>query len=352
MTATGIVGVMDASCRGATYRGVTVALWIIALLCVAAPALARESCPFLRDPAYWAHTPVPPAVAGELSFGTLNVFRLFDAERDGSEQQLLTADEFAARTTRIARYIARDMGTPTILALQEIEDDTAVRALVVALKRETGRDFRFVPGDVTGNSEFRNALLVDARLRVTGTQSLFARQPRNKQQHDRLPLVVSMDAGAPGKFTVVVVHLKSQVGLDRPQQAERVLAKRRAQATDLAGWTQMQVKAGSRLVVLGDFNAPVSDASDVRGEPMRILLAQGGLIDTADRFLKPSQRWTYRYRCSLQQLDHVLVSPDLAKAVRGYAIARGDTCIRAREKCDVMRSVSDHEGVVLKLRTP
>lgn len=332
------------------------ALAVFLLLTIGMPVAAREACPFVRDPAFWARTVVPPTPAGELAVGTLNVFRLFDAEQDRSETQVLTAQQFAARIERIARYIARDMGAPMLIGLQEIEDDTAAFALTQALKRETGRDWRFVLGDVSGDGEIRNALLVDAQLRVMATRSLFRREPRaGKPLHDRLPLVVDIDAGAilpaVGRFTAVVVHMKSQLGIDRPQDAGRVIAKRKFQAEELAGWTAAQAGAGARLLVLGDFNAPaLSAAADIRAEPLRILLAQGGLVDVAGNFLKPSQRWTYRYKCSLQELDHLLVSPALVKAVRGYAIVRGDTCIRAREKCSVTGSVSDHEGVVLKLR--
>ncbi|MFZ5698342.1 MAG: endonuclease/exonuclease/phosphatase family protein [Pseudomonadota bacterium] len=335
---------------------VRLALAAFLLLAIGVPSGARESCPFVRDPAFWARTAVPPAPAGELAAGTLNVFRLFDAEQDRNETQVLTAQQFAARIERIARYITRDMGAPMLIGLQEVEDDTAAFALTQALKRETGRDWRFVLGDVSGDSEIRNALLVDARLRVTRTRSLFRREPREgKPLHDRLPLVVDIDAGATlpamGRFTAVVVHMKSQLGIDRPKDSRRVIAKRKFQAEELADWTAMQARTGARLVVLGDFNAPaLSAAADIRAEPLRILLAQGGLVDVAGNFLKPSQRWTYRYKCSLQELDHLLVSPALSKAVRGYAIVRGDTCIRAREKCSVTGSVSDHEGVVLRLR--
>lgn len=335
--------------------------WRSAMACAglavvaAMPLQARESCPFVRDPAFWARTPVAPAPAGELAVGTLNVYRLFDAEQDRDERDVLTAQQFSARIGRIARYIADDMGAPPLLALQEVEDDTAAFALTQALQKLTGRGYRFVTGETSGDGDIRNALLVDQRLRVTATRSLFHREARaGKPLHDRLPLVVDIDAGAAfprvGRFTVVVVHMKSQRGIDRPDEAQRVIAKRKFQAEELAAWTAAEVRSGRRLLVLGDFNAPILDAGDVRGEPMRLLLSRGGLADVAGEFLRPAQRWTYRYRCSLNELDHVLVSPALASAVRGYAIARGDTCIRAREKCDATRSVSDHEGVVLRLR--
>jgi len=198
-------------------------------------------------------------------------------------------------------------------------------------------------------------LLVDARLPLLGVTSLFARSPRaGLPLHDRLPLVVEIDPSprVPGMapLAIVVVHGKSMRGMERSgDEATRVTAKRRHQATELADWAAAQVRGGRRLVVLGDLNAPLAGADDVRGEPLRILLGQGALVDTAARFLAPSQRWTYKHGCALDQLDHVLVSPVLAPRVRAYAIARGDTCLRAREKCDVKRSVSDHEGVVVHL---
>lgn len=316
------------------------------------PAHAREECPFLRDPAYWASTPVAPATRAGFTIGTLNVYRLFDDEQDGAEHTRLTTPDFTARITRIARYIARDMGGPAAIGLQEVEDDTALRALAIALARETGRPYDYLAGDKDDDSDIRSALLYDARLRIAGHRSLFAAVPGEAgPRFDRLPLVADVDAGsvAPGmgRVTLVVVHLKSQRGIDRADESARVLEKRRVQAARLAAWVAAQ--PGARLVVLGDFNAPVLDKGAARSEPMRVLLAGGDLVDVAGRFLAPSQRWTYRYRCTLQELDHLLVSPALAPSVRGYAIARGDTCLRARETCSSAHSISDHEGVVLRM---
>lgn len=325
-----------------------------ALLLAAPAASARTACEVVRDPALYARTPVAAAPAGQLAVGTLNAYRLFDDERDGRESLVLSTRDFRARVARIARYIADDMGAPAIVALQEIEDTTALAALAEALGHETGRRYRYLLGDVAGDGDIRNALLFDAGFRLVGVQSLFDRSPRaGLPLHDRLPLVVDLDTGAHGRLVVVVVHMKSMRGLDSPRDGERVAAKRVFQARELADWVRGQAKQGRRLVVLGDFNAPRTDRGDTRGEPLRILLEDGGLVDRAPSFLQPSQRWTYFYRqgCLLQQLDHVLASPALAPAISHYAIARGDTCVRAREKCDPARSVSDHEGVVVRLRT-
>ncbi|MFP5441184.1 MAG: endonuclease/exonuclease/phosphatase family protein [Gammaproteobacteria bacterium] len=327
--------------------------WLaIALLATALPAPAREECPFLRDPAYHARTPLPPAAAGELAIGTLNAFRLFDDEQDGHEKTVLRRADFVARIERMARYIARDMGAPAVLGLQELEDDTALAALAAALERETGRRYTYLLGEKTRDGDIHSGLLLDARLQLLRSESLFAAKPFDRgPRFDRLPLVAEVDAGAAwpgiGRLTLVVVHLKSQSGMQRPDDAECVREKRRAQAGRLAEWAREQ--GAAPLVVLGDFNAPAQDPDPVRAEPMRILLDEGALVDVAGRFLQPGQRWTYRYRCSLQQLDHVLLGPVLVRKVRGYAIARGDTCIRAREKCSAEKSVSDHEGVVLRL---
>jgi len=317
-----------------------------------ADAFARESCAFKRDPAYWAKTPVSAARSGETSFATQNLYRYFDDENDRGERDVLTPAQFAARTQRLARYIARDLGAPSVLALQEIEDDTALAALAAALGRETGRPYRALLGDVSGGGDIRNALLFDARLRVRQQASLFARTPRDgKPLHDRLPLVADIDTGDGVTVTLVVVHMKSLRGIGKGND-DRVADKRRFQARELAAWTRAQVAKGRRLIVLGDFNATAVDSDATRAEPLQILLRDGALNDPAAQFLKPTQRWTYVYGCELNQLDHVLVSPALLPAVSGYAIARGDTCIRAKEKCSSTRSVSDHDGVVLKLGTP
>jgi predicted extracellular nuclease len=328
------------------------ALLAVVLWCVAAGvASGRESCPFLRDPAFWARTPVAAERGGEIAIATQNVYRFFDDENDRGERDVLTSAQFAARTQRLARYIARDLGAPSLVALQEVEDDTSLAALVAALSLETGRTYRAVVGAVSGNGDIRSALLLDARLRVLSQSSLFARTPRDgKPLHDRLPLVVDVDAGAQGRLTVVVVHMKSMRGMGKAGD-DRVADKRVYQASELAAWARTQLGRGRPLIVLGDFNAtPPQDSDATRSAPMQTLLRDSGLADPAGNFLKSSQRWTFRYGCALNQLDHILVAPALLPRVSAYAIARGDTCIRVKEKCDNTHSVSDHDGVVLRLR--
>lgn len=325
----------------------------VLLAVFAASAPAREACPIKRDPAFWARTPVPPAAAGELAVGSLNLYRLFDHEQDGREGDVLSEREFRARTARIGRYLVDDMGAPAVIGLQEVEDDTALAALAQQLRAATGREYRWLLGEAAGNGDIRTALLYDARLRLLAVSSLFDRAANaGLPLHDRLPLVVDLDAGAHGRLTFVVLHMKSPRGLDRPEQAARVIGKRRLQAQELVAWARAQVAAGRRLVLVGDLNSAPVAGDDPVGEPLRILLADGALADPAPAFLKPTQRWTYVYRCRAQQLDHVLVSRDLLPWVRGYAIARGDSCLRDRQKCDSRRSVSDHEGVVVRLRQP
>lgn len=322
------------------------------LLWLPACAAARESCAVHRDAALYARVPVAPAAGGELAIATQNLLNLFDDEQDANERPVSTA-QFRARIDRIARYVARDLGAPAVLAVQEVEDDTSLKALVAALGRETGRGWQYVAGEVSGGrGDIRSALVLDARLSVIGSHSLFSRTPRaGKTLHDRLPLVVDLDAGPQGKLRVVVVHMKSMKDLDSKdaEDAARVKAKRRFQADELAQWLRGEVAANRRLVVIGDFNATLLN-DDERAAPLKALLARSGMQAVAPRFLKPSQRWTYKYRCELNELDHALVSPALAGAISGYAIARGDTCLRARGKCDKAASVSDHDGVVLWLR--
>lgn len=332
-------------------------IWLLLLL-AAGPALARESCGFVRDPALRATLAVPPAGAGEWLVGTLNAFRLFDAEQDGREREVLTPAQFAARIERIARYIRVDMGAPALVALQEVEDETALVALTAVLRRDTGRQWRWLLGARDG--DIATALLYEGTFELAGHEDLFSPN-RGGTHHDRFPLAVALRDPAGRSLTVLVLHLKSMLGLDDadPRERARVRDKRRGQAQDVARWLAPRLARGERLLVLGDLNAPrgepVSRAprpdDALRAEPYR-LLREAGLVDRATDFLAPGQRWTYFYRrgCTLDQLDHVLASPPLATEIRDYAIVRGDTCVRAREACSSRASVSDHEAVVVRMR--
>ncbi len=128
----------------------------------------------------------------------------------------------------------------------------------------------------------------------------------------------------------------------------------------LAGWLAGELARHPRLAVLGDFNVapedrdvhdPVAWAGQVLfSEPERAALgrlAGLGLADAFRLFEQPEQSfswWDYRmaaFRRGLGlRIDHILLSPELARACRGCAI---DVAPRRLER------PSDHAPVVCEL---
>ena len=69
--------------------------------------------------------PLPVAVRAkatdEGTVGSFNLFRLFDDVADGTGDAVLSSEDYARRTAKIASYIVDLMGSPDILAIQEVE---------------------------------------------------------------------------------------------------------------------------------------------------------------------------------------------------------------------------------------
>jgi predicted extracellular nuclease len=187
--------------------------------------------------------------------------------------------------------------------------------------------------------------------------------------NDRPPLVLRgsyVGNGKPFPIVVIDVHQRSLNGIDgTSSSADRVRRKRKAQAESLAGLIQATQASGTRLVVLGDFNAfEFTDGYvDVMGEVTGNPDPRGALIPADDNVdpnltnqtfnMPPEERYSFIFDGSAQSLDHAITSASLDPWVRDVMHARGNADSPGsfeEEEGTALRS-ADHDGTVLYLMT-
>jgi endonuclease/exonuclease/phosphatase family metal-dependent hydrolase len=286
---------------------------------------------------------------------TFNVENLSAVSQDG-------------KIAAIAGTIVDRLRSPTVLALQEIQDDsgpeddgtvTAERTLarlVEAVVAAGGPRYRRAQVDPEDNADggqpganIRVALLFDpARVSLAATAN--SRLPANPTvlgagdpafAASRKPLVVELVVdGRPVVF--VVCHLRSKGGDDplfgRFQPSVPRSEKQRIPQAELIRRlidVMILQDEGSRVVILGDLN-------DFELSRSVGVLAAPPMVNLVER-LPVADRSTYVYQGLSQTLDHVIVSPALAvgaeiEVVHGHADLPAD------------RRASDHDPVVARFR--
>lgn len=285
-------------------------------------ATARLNVPEPRRPA-------PPAVAGELRIASFNLENLFNGDGRGgafpTPRGARTQAQYRAQLDKLVATI-RPMQAD-VAALMELENDgygpdSAIAALVDALNRGQGEagDWRFVDaGSGPGGDAIRVGLIYrGSKLTPVGkpatlTGTLF-------DNYNRVPLAQAFKPRRGPAFVVVANHLKSKgcngaSGRDADQGDGQGCwnATRTAAVQRLQQWLQSDpTGAGTPYtVLLGDFNAYAMEA------PIRALQAQGW----RDAFAVAGvdRPYSYVYNGLSGRLDHALVSPALARQVRGAA---------------------------------
>lgn len=330
--------------------------------------------------------PLPPVVAGarppersslESGPGALTVAT--------SNALNLGGDAPEERMARLARQIVDSLGSPDLVALQEIQDDSGATddgtvsahrtlgRLVAAIVAAGGPRYEFLQiepydgmdgGQPGGN--IRNALLYDAtRLGFEGradpSDDLVARVevtpdgPRlpvnpaliapldSAFEDSRKPLAAEFSVeGAP--LFVIALHLNSKGG-DAPLFGERQPPRRGSEAQrnrqverigDLVG-ELLAADPEARIVVLGDLNE-----HEFR-PPLAALVARG-LVNLVTQ-LPENDRYSYNYEANSQLLDHILVSAGLA----GEAEV---DIVHMNADYPFDRQTSDHDPIVARLRLP
>lgn len=308
----------------------------------------------------------PPPANDKLIVATWNVEWLFDEHTGDNYADLAKAQSAPSRAdwdwklAGVAKVISQIR--PTILALQEVENQRVLFYLTRRLKQEHGLDYTVAY--VEGGDFFTEqdvAVLALSGLTSYGvkrqTQEMFAsEQYYNVNKH----ILCELEWGSGGdreRLLLCNVHLRAG-----PDAA----ATRKKQARLLREWLQEPIAARANVVVLGDINTNQrfeettqdGDVGTLRGLDTP---AEGD--DLADLFAHHRGR-SGETHLAHKQFDRILVSPPLLAdapgkrdlVFRSIAI-RKDLVVRGRQQdedhMDLFwkipaeeRDISDHYPVV------
>lgn len=269
------------------------------------------------------------------TLATLNLWRLRDARKDSDLDDPLSPALLSRRLDAIANHVQGALNAPHLLVVQEVENLSLLEALAGRLAR-AGYRYRAVLLEGNDPSGMDVGLLYRAPVVLNNPQALFAaEQFRGRPLYSRPPLKVSLQA--PLKADLVIVHLRSA----RDLKSSRVFEKRRRQASRLAGWVVNQT---GPVIVAGDFNT-TWDAGRFSDSYQQFAVA--GLFN-AWQSLEESERYSYRYRCRPQALDHIWLSPALQDDIEAVAVSRGSAGrYKSLYGSKGLSPISDHDALVV-----
>ncbi len=305
-----------------------------------------------------------------LTVATYNVLNLDPNDSDGD------SDVANGRFDTIAAQIVNNLGSPDIIGLQEIQDnsgsdddgetsaDMTLQMLVDAIVGAGGPQYAFrdtpnlannaVGGQPGGN--IRVAFLFNPeRVSIVGdVEPLFDfgdPTPRdNPFAGSRIPLAGVFEFNG-AEVTVVNNHLSSKggsapiLGIEQPfdERQEDVtvngsLDERQRQAAAVAAYVDaiLDEDDDANVVVLGDFNefefvSPVQDILGAR------------LTNTTNKIRK-KERYTFIFQGNSQSLDHILLSDALDDRFRV------DIVHVNVEFAETSQRASDHDPILVSLR--
>jgi len=273
--------------------------------------------------------PAPPRVKGALKVAAFNLENLFNGDGHGGGFPTARGAKTEAQwRAQLSKLVATVRGLdPDIAALMELENDgygpSSSLAQFVDALNAAGGDWRFVDaGHGPGPDTIRVGLIYRAgRVQPLGAPAVLEGGPFGERS--RVPLAQAfVRNGAHASTPVVVVanHFKSKgcseaTGADADQRDGQGCwnALRTDSARRLDAWlrTDPTGTGSDRVVLLGDFNAYAME------DPMQVL-RDAGWID-AFAAAKVQQPYSYVYNGLSGRLDHALLSPPLARKLRGAA---------------------------------
>jgi len=329
---------------------------------------------------------VSAATAGESTLASFNMQRFFDTADDaGTPDPVLTPAAFDRRLSKASLAIRNVLRMPDILAVQEVENLTALEAVaarvsadaLAAGQADPQYSAYLVEGNDVGGIDV-GFLAKRPAVTVLGVEQVGKNaayiNPQNGQAetlHDRPPLVLRAAVHRPGApapltLTVMVNHFRSLSGIESPTDGERVRAKRKAQAEYVAQWLQARQSAdpSESIVMMGDLNAfqfndgyvdVVGTTAGAPASASEVVAASADLVDpdfsNLAQLLPAGQRYSYVFQGDSQALDHMLASEAALPRVTRFAYARFNSDFAEALRNDGSRPerISDHDVPVAYL---
>ena len=280
---------------------------------------------------------ISPASAGQVRFATLNAWWLFDDQPPhqnwaGQRNDQSWEDSLAHVADAIVEINA------DVLALQEVEDRHAVERLNALLaSRGKGYAFFWVGA---GDDPFtgQDVAILSQFPSLTEPVRSYPAMQEDFHTNNGFPRVAALhkfmrvDLEVEGEpVTVFALHLKSKRGNQITSDGERL-----AQARMIRRLVRPVLEKGRpNVVVMGDFNdGPGSPAlREIQG----LNDASWNLSNAAESEHMNGEAWTYQYRGSKDQIDHVLLSKFLFDKVAAASVIRIDN------------DASDHDAFVVDI---
>jgi hypothetical protein len=334
--------------------------------------------------------PVPAAAANEFSVASFNMERFYndvtDQDNPGSSVVTVTTAAYQRRLAKVSLAIRNVLNFPDIIGAQELENInvlTDVANKVSADAQSAGQvdpvyvPYLFLATDPSGiNTGFlvKSTKVTTVKAEQMGLTTTFTNAGGAQASlNDRTPLVlhagIKRAGGADYPVTVIDVHQRSLINVDDPTSTgQTVRLKREAQAEYLANLIQGYQAAGEHVITVGDYNAFefsdgfVDSLGVIKGNPVPASqvvtppasgLASPTLVDLVT-LLPPEQRQSYVETGSAQDLDHVVVTPELVPTETRLVFAHMDSDFPLVYLNDAARPerVSDHDPAVAYFSVP
>ncbi len=289
------------------------------------------------------------STSNEFNVGCLNTLFL---EREESNYDL--------RLEKITNYIIDQLGTPDVVALQEVGGQQEFIDLAESLSNATGNEYTAHFDNPVGN--INNGYIVNKAFSVSNIES----QGNNLtfsggSLHDRPPLLlegfIETESG-PVPLSILNLHIRSLNGID----TDFVQQKRNLQAIHIGELVKEMQDENKEFFIVGDFNAfQFSDGyvdvlNQIAGTP-----SLGALLPNRDLGISPltnvsttlipeSEQYSFVFRGNAQILDHCLASDFQNAEVSHFHFGRGncDYPEAYLEQASPFRA-TDHDGFAVYL---
>jgi len=297
-----------------------------------------------------------------VTVGSYNVENLDPKNEDLAkvyDKDEIDDDVGKGRFARIAEHIVKSLGSPDIMALQEIQDNDGaeisdvvsasetLQTLVTAIKDAGGRDYKWIDmppaddeegGQPGGN--IRCAFLYD-EAKAKPIVETVGRIADPSFEGARLPLVTRFAVGDK-HITVIDVHLSSKGGSDplfgkvQPPK-DGTLGKRSEQARAIKTFVRTLPDQSEPVLILGDFNTLWFE------EPLQVLTGGTPAFENLTIRDAPLERFSYVFEGNSQALDHALVSSS-ASASAEFRTLHVNSIYPEDQQ------MSDHDPKIVRLR--